>query len=259
MGSQRALLLALIVVLPAFGGCTIPGLSGGGIVQRNPGDAAKDIVRGIPYSKLVVELDYQGGADANGNALSLLETRLRDNTAKGEIEIVREASVAGKASGAKYTFDEIRRITEEVRSRFSGGDTAVIHVLYLNGGSTEDVGNERILGAAYCATCIVMFKGNVRDNSRQDGSLPLTAKPEERLLEGAVLVHELGHILGLVNAGTPMVVPHEDPEHKGHSSNRGSVMYWAVDSTNVLAAFGLDDIPSDFDENDRTDLEALRR
>jgi hypothetical protein len=258
MGAPRALVIACLVVLPAFSGCTIPGLGNGGLIQRNPGDAARDIISASTYSRLIVEIDYEAGGEANSNAVSLMETRLLANTGKIHVEVVREAGVAGKGAGAKYSFDEVNRLMQGVRSRSTGGDTAVIHVLYLNGGSTTDQGSSQVLGAAYCATCIVMFKGNIRENSRSDGSLPISGKPEEKVLEGAVLVHEVGHLLGLVNVGTPMQTAHEDPEHKGHSVNRDSVMYWAVDSTNVLAAFGLDDIPDDFDLEDKNDLRAQR-
>ncbi|MBI4393042.1 MAG: hypothetical protein HY556_04480 [Euryarchaeota archaeon] len=242
------------MVLPAFSGCTIPGLGNGGLIQRNPGDAAKDIVSGSTYSRLVVEIDYEVGGDPNSEAVNLMENRLLANTGKIDIDVVKEAGVAGKGAGAKYTFDEVNRLMQGARSRSTGGDTAVIHVLYVNGGSTTDQGSSQVLGAAYCATCIVMFKGNIRENTRSDGSLPITGKPEEKLVESAVLVHEVGHIMGLVNVGTPMVTPHEDSAHKGHSISKQSVMYWEVDSTRLLTAFGLDDIPDDFDQNDKADL-----
>lgn len=35
-------------------------------------------------------------------------------------------------------------------------------------------------------------------------------------LEAATLVHETGHHLGLLNAGIPMVRPHEDPSKGAH-------------------------------------------
>ncbi|MBI4393831.1 MAG: hypothetical protein HY556_08575 [Euryarchaeota archaeon] len=61
-----------------------------------------------------------------------------------------------------------------------------------------------------------------------------------------------------MNIATSILVVHEDASQKGHSANKDSVMYWAVDSTNVLAAFGLDDIPDDFDLEDKNDLRAIR-
>jgi hypothetical protein len=73
-----------------------------------------------------------------------------------------------------------------------------------------------------------------------------------------VVTHEFGHALGLVNNGALMVNAHEDGSHAGHSGNRNSVMYWAVESSNGLPLFGSNAPPTDFDDNDRADLRALQ-
>jgi hypothetical protein len=49
----------------------------------------------------------------------------------------------------------------------------------------------------------------------------------------------------------------DDPEHPGHSTNRSSVMYWAIESglvTEVLSG----PPPERFDDDDRADLAAIR-
>ena len=68
-------------------------------------------------------------------------------------------------------------------------------------------------------------------------------------------MHEVGHLLGLVDL--VLDTGRADPEHPGHSSNRSSVMYWAVESTlitDVLAGGP----PRDFDADDLRDLAAIR-
>lgn len=47
---------------------------------------------------------------------------------------------------------------------------------------------------------------------------------DQRLVERAVLVHEYGHLLGLVDCGLPMQTPRADPDLPCHSRNRESVM-----------------------------------
>ena len=48
-----------------------------------------------------------------------------------------------------------------------------------------------------------------------------------------------------------------DPEHPGHSPNRGSVMYHAVEST-LLGTVLSGGPPRDFDADDLADLAAIR-
>ena len=54
--------------------------------------------------------------------------------------------------------------------------------------------------------------------------------------ETSVVVHELGHLFGLVNL-TGKGAFHEDPEHRGHSSSADSVMYWATEDISVGNVF----------------------
>jgi hypothetical protein len=102
-----------------------------------------------------------------------------------------------------------------------------------------------------------MFKANLKFASKT-GPLDLI-KPPLVEVEQSVFVHELGHVLGLVNLGTPMVTPHEDthPDRRGHSNNQGSVMYWAVETSAIGNILGQNP-PDDFDNNDRADLRARR-
>lgn len=77
----------------------------------------------------------------------------------------------------------------------------------------------------------------------------------QRYVEQATVVHEIGHAIGLVNNGVPMVDAHEDPSHSHHTTNTDCVMYWAVKSqedilsslaniilTNRLSLFGAESL-----------------
>ena len=76
-------------------------------------------------------------------------------------------------------------------------------------------------------------------------------------VEPAVLVHELGHELGLVNNGIPMVNGnHEDPDHPAHDSNTNCLMYWAVSTSRVPDL--IHNGPPDFDADCKADLAAAR-
>ena len=74
-------------------------------------------------------------------------------------------------------------------------------------------------------------------------------------MERAVVTHEMGHLLGLVD----LVLDDKrgDPAHPGHSTNRGSVMFWAVETSLVGQVLG-GPPPVDFDSDDVADLRKIR-
>jgi hypothetical protein len=77
----------------------------------------------------------------------------------------------------------------------------------------------------------------------------------EGAIEDAVTMHELGHLLGLVDL--VLSTGRGDPEHPGHSRNRASVMYWAVES-DLVADLLQGGPPRDFDSADLADLATIR-
>ncbi len=60
---------------------------------------------------------------------------------------------------------------------------------------------------------------------------------DQRYVEQATAVHELGHVIGLVNNGVPLTTSYEDPSHPRHSSNSNCVMYWSVESSSAILGF----------------------
>ena len=223
------------------------------------GSAAKELVDGAAKPRLVVEIDHPSGYAPNAEAKSILRQTLAEVSGRdpSRIEFVEEAEIPAQPN-KRYTLTEIVALEDEHRDRRSSGDAAVLYVLYVAGGYEGDEGDSRVLGIAYRGTSLAIMKGNVREATR--GGL-LDARPPEECIERAVLVHEFGHAAGLVDLGTPMVRPHEDPQNEGHSSNPDSVMYHAVDnSRDLLSIFtgACGDIPYQFDADDKADLRALR-
>ena len=261
----RPVLLAALAV--ALAGC--PQKPDGQV-----GSAAHDLVSGKAYPNLVVEIDYPSGYDPNPEAVSTLKATLQEVSGRdsAHVQIAQSASIPAEPS-KQYRWSEIEALESQKRDRHTGGDTAVLYVIYVAGSSEGDTDQGKVLGAAYRGTSIVIFKGNVKANTVENPS-PLSGKPEERFVERAVLVHEFGHAAGLVNLGTPMVRNHEDtaggegndPVRHGHSINKNSVMHWRVENTGgllptlqcVLGTECGSDIPYQFDADDKADLKALR-
>jgi hypothetical protein len=244
----------------AASGCA--QLLGQGRDTSGPGERARDYLRAQPYTSVLVELDYVDGSAPEDRAVSLLQSRLNQATGKA-IEVVKTGGVAGMGAGHRYTLGEVVDLEGKFRGQSTGGTQAVLYVLYVDGGFERDTNEAKTLAAAYRGSSVVLFKGSIREASCTSNCLNLpvgNTKPPIAEVEESVVVHEAGHILGLVNNGIPMQSPHEDtdPDHgRHHSSDQGSVMYWAVETSVVGSILGQTP-PDDFDANDKADLQAAR-
>ncbi|MDZ7849102.1 MAG: hypothetical protein U5L96_21590 [Owenweeksia sp.] len=66
----------------------------------------------------------------------------------------------------------------------------------------------------------------------------------------------MGHLMGLVNTGTPMVNGHEDGSHVDHCNDDQCLMYWAVQSADAIGNLLGNSNPSSLDSQCRADIKA---
>lgn len=201
---------------------------------------ARTLLRPEPAARVVLEvLHHEGAAPRQGTVAHLAQV-LRDVTGK---PVAVQSSVL-PGGGGRVSADEVRALADRHGQAVQGGGQVAVRVLFLDG---ELAGEESVLGAAVRADTAVVFGEKVRSSSSL--LVPSTA------LEVAVATHELGHLLGLVDLA--LDTGRADPEHPGHSPNRGSVMYWAVES-DLVSSILSGPPPRDFDGDDRADLARMR-
>jgi hypothetical protein len=202
-------------------------------------------LRGTRYTKLVLEINAAKGWGPDPQALNILRARIGGVLDKPDgIEIPPVRTF--ESTKTTYTMSDIASLENRYRTRFSGktGGTAVIHMLYLNGSASG------FIGRAYHASSVVIMA--------QAASQGATALVSRAQIEGAVLVHEVGHLLRMVNNGYQSPRDHHDAEHPGHSKNKASVMYWAVEGGSVIADVFDGAPPNAFDADDLADLADLK-
>lgn len=163
------------------------------------------------------------------------------------------AAVAGKPVSATdgslgggerlWTADELRSLAD-ADGASQTPDRAVLTLLYVRGGSAE---NERAVGLAVRSDVAAVFAERVDEAAGMLG--------DRAAVEQAVSLHEVGHLLGLVDL--VLDTGRADPEHPGHSPNRSSVMYYAVEST-LLGSVLAGGPPRQFDQADLDDLARIR-
>ncbi len=189
----------------------------------------------------------------------VVEVRAQDGAAPRPATIDHVVRALGAASGKEVVVDGPRLVPGDVREwtgpalsaaadaaavAAQGEGQAVLRLLFVRGSFEGDPG---VLGAAVRGDVAAVFPDQV------DAAAGALVDPA--VIEDAVTMHELGHLLGLVDLvlGTGRA----DPEHPGHSPNRGSVMYWQVESGLIAQLLG-GGIPREFDAEDRAELRAIR-
>lgn len=205
-----------------------------------PGEQALELLQTSPYPNLILEVDYTPGNRPTATALTLLEARLATHTAKESIETVFQVIAVNATEFSILDLVELERAN---RDRATGGDTFALYVLSISGELKNGGGSA--LGAAYSASSLAIFKDVIRTATIGPG-------PSLADVESSVLVHEIGHILGLVNLVYTSDLEYEDSEHPFHSDNNTDVMYWAIESAPFAQP------PSDFGFETRYDLQKLR-
>lgn len=205
-----------------------------------PGAFARTVLRPEPATTVVFERMQQQGAEPRAASVDHATSVLRSVTGKA-VESPAPIAVPGEARD--WSGDAIRGTAARL-TKAEGRGRAVLHVLFLRGTFN---GSRQVLGVAVEGDVLAVFSDSV--------AAAATPVVSAATLEDAVLMHELGHLLGLVDLARN--TGRADPEHPGHSKNRGSVMYWAVESSLVTQVLQ-GGPPRDFDRDDLADLRALR-
>lgn len=218
------------------------------------GGMARAYLRSEPATRLEIEIDTVRGREfptaAEQHALGILERDL--DKPDGIVfmlddELAPSGSMPGGGGDDRYTFKELHKIAAAARDASSAGSIARLHLLIIDGESDEV---SSAIGVAINASTAVLFADRI-----EDAAAPLVGA---NAIWRSVTVHEFGHLLGLVEIiEDSRTDRHADPQQRGHSPNRDSVMYWAIEDVGIAAILG-EGPPTDFDADDRADLEALK-
>lgn len=197
--------------------------------HRQPvGDSAHHILSDDKYTKLIVEIQYMTGYEPTNEAIENLERFLIDRLYKPEGIFVKLKEIPAEGLSS-YTLDDIERIENEYRQEFTNKKEICTYFLFLDGEYSENTSNGKVLGVAYYNTSMAIFEETVKDLS--DG----ITEPDRFKLETTIINHEFGHILGLVNVGSPMVNNHQDAAHGHHCDDQDCLMYWEAETGNFAS------------------------
>ena len=242
---KRFLVITLIVVSAVQ--CrkeTTPATPINSLNISSTGKSAHDLLSSDTYSSLSIEIQYMPGMQLLPESLNNLTSFLNTYLNKpGGITITQKQ--IGSFSADTVSLRQVADFETQNRATYTNENVIAVYILLsdANYGTSPNV-----LGIAYLNTSIVLFEKSIIAHSGGFG------EASRLKVESSVLEHEFGHLLGLVNLGTPMVTPHEDEAHQHHCNNAKCLMYYETETFGFTNR--VENIVPSFDANCLNDLKA---
>lgn len=213
-----------------------------------PKGTQKDYLTSQNYDKLIIQVLYVKGMAPTTNAINNLVAFLQKYLNKpAGIEVIQtQIESPGKTA---FSLAEIRDVEQAHRTVATADQAITAFIFFANGDYAGNAGNSKTLGIAYGFSSMAVFEKTIRDLS---GGL---GQPSQATVETIVTNHEFGHVLGLVNNGTPLSTAHQDEAHGKHCNNAGCLMYWQAETSDVVANLLNNNVPG-LDENCSQDLKS---
>jgi hypothetical protein len=201
-----------------------------------------------------VQVDYVPGFGPSQFALDALRTRIAEVGSNATFDL----SASLQPHGSPYSPADILAVHERTYagSASTWRDAAgqpILHVLYLDGNTTIPAGGLH-LGLT---PVIVVFPEQLPTQSLYVARISRGgALPGREMYERAILLHEYGHVLGLVGCGLPETRPHGAD---CHSTNERSVMFAEYNTSPDPVTWAVEDETAPmwhFDDDDWADIRA---
>ena len=214
--APSALVSLWLVLGMLCSGCGPDRIRGGGSGVASVGAASAALVGSTTHSSLRVELDFVTGLAPSPYAIGFLQRRLSERCNKpGGVRVVRGRALP-LTGLAEHEDEGLRKRIAGLAPLRAATSTLVVRILYVDGRSAQDRAAGRAhLGLSLGPRAIAVFPEQIRLNASG-------VSAEE--LEGALVLHEVGHLMGLVGRGAPLTGNHADLSRPSHCSTRPCVM-----------------------------------
>jgi len=192
------------------------------IISNNVGDFSKNFLANDEFTTLEIQMAHEPNVRPSQTAVDSLQQFLQRRLNKNSITFIyTPIPDQGKTV---YSIADIREIEKTYKTASASNSEATAFFFFADGNYDQDAGNSVTLGVAFNATSMALFQKTIMDNT---GGL---GQPSKNVVEEGVLKHEFGHIMGLVNLGSPLQSAHEDNAHPKHCETKSCLMYFAIET-----------------------------
>ena len=179
------------------------------------------------FERLVIEVDAVEGHGPREASTSWVREKLEEVVDKPEgVEVVWDDILVPRGAEKVWSLSDLDVLAGDNRNPPSDPGTIRMHVLFVDGSFRVGSGVQTVLGIAWGHRQIVIFADALRRICELERAPTRVMRHLCRYTEQSVLLHEVGHLLGLVNNGAPLTADHHDADHGAHCSNVDCVMYW---------------------------------
>lgn len=207
--------------------------------DQDVGSSARDFLSDADFNALIIEVDWVENFKPSRAGLDSLKVFLEERLHKpAGIEIMYDESIPSPGL-EEYEVEDIRNLEARYRDLEANNRTLAVYMVALDAASSD----ANVLGVAYNNTSFALFQRDVLIHSGK------AFQPSQDIVEGAVMRHEFGHLMGLVNNGTPMigdqdgVEDHHDEENGAHCTVEESLMHFQIRTSNFGETMMKESIP----------------
>ena len=188
------------------------------------GTASHALLSEDTFNELIVEIQPVGDFAPEPASLVQLQKFLEAHLNKSggiTFQVNDPLPATGKSH---FSIAEIRNLETQSRKTFAKEKRLSVFILFVDGNCDHDEDRQKMLGHAHLSSSIVIYEKTLRDVTADP------AQPPRGILETAILEHEFGHLLGLVDNGSPEQSQHRDLDHRFHCANPECLMHYALGS-----------------------------
>lgn len=167
------------------------------------------------------------------NIKRILSTSTRSVSTSFATHLSEMNSFPDKNKGS-WSTQEAEELFKEIGASSTTTQNGVLSIAFVSGYFKENDGtvNSNVIGIHITGTThIIVFKDVIK-SIRASNNAWVALYSEQ-----SVLVHEVGHALGMVNNGLHMVSDHQDSDHGDHCINSQCVMYWLNEGKDGLRSY----------------------
>ena len=186
------------------------------------GESALDFLTNTTYDRIRIQIAYVESVRPTNEALSSLEAFLLARTRKSQVDF--EFLPLPSPGEEELSLQQIAELENDNRTAYNEDTTLALYIYFSDALAEGDSENENsiTLGAVYRNTSMVIHQRAIAALSNR------TVLITQGELESATLMHETGHLFGLVNLdpGLEQEFPHqlEDPAANNHCDEEGCLM-----------------------------------